>query len=196
MMYCKSDTTAFQNRSETFRHFNHASPAQKIKPVTLILALLTSVFAGNAEALSLNVSPSLLNGIPGSSVNFAGSIGNDSFYDLNTASDLFLNFSQYDPGILNPTDLLSLSSIPLNVGSTSSVFDLFNVGLAPSALPGIYDIQVSIQDVYGNDFTDFSQVYDFQIRVIPEPATYWLIFGGAALLSRKFRQKPALPLPL
>lgn len=153
---------------------------------TLIVGCLHSI---SASALSLNISPLLLVGTAGSSVTFTGSITNDIAQPLNTGTDLFQNFSGYDPGVLSPDDLLILSNLTLNPGDTSPVINLFSVAIDPSAVPGIYDAQVSIQDYI--DLEDASPYYTVQVQVIPEPSGLSLVVGALPLLSGSLRKKPS-----
>lgn len=144
--------------------------------LVIIIAILSGCFYSiSANALLLNLDQVLKEGQAGTTVIFTGSITNDTGQILDTSADLFMDFSGYDPGVLDPTDLVNLSNIILNPGDTSPSINLFSFGIDPTAPPGLYDGQVSIQDVI--DLGDASGIYNVQVRVIPEPATVFLMVG-------------------
>lgn len=156
----------------------------------LVLAAAVEIVAmSSASALSISFDKSQVSALAGSSVDFSGTIQNDTFYVLATSTDLFLNFSSYDPTVLSPNDLLPLSSALLSPGSTSASLALIGVDVAPGTAPGLYELQVSMQDVFGGDDADSTGVYTLFISVVPEPASYLLMLAGlaAATGTRRLR---------
>ena len=156
----------------------------------LVLAAVVEIAAmSSAGALSISFDKSQMSAVAGSSVDFSGTIQNDTFYVLATSTDLFLNFSSYDPTVLSPNDLLPLSSALLLPGSTSAALALIGVDVAPGTAPGLYELQVSMQDVFGGEDTDSTGVYTLFISVVPEPASYLLMLAGlaAATGARRLR---------
>ena len=150
----------------------------------LLLAAVVEIAAmSSASALNISFDKSQVSAVPGSSVDFSGTIQNDTFYTLTTSTDLFLNFSSYDPTVLSPNDLLPLTSSLLAPGSTSTSLALIGVDVAPGAGLGLYELQVSMQDVFGGDDADSTGVYTLFVNVVPEPASYLLMLAGLAAVT-------------
>lgn len=150
----------------------------------LALAVVLEIAAmSSASALNISFDQGQVSAVPGSSVDFLGRIQNDTFYTLTTSTDLFLNFSSYDPTALSPNDLLPLTSSSLVPGSTSTSLALIGVGVAPGTALGLYELQVSMQDVFGGDDADSTGVYTLFVNVVPEPASYLLILAGLAAVT-------------
>jgi hypothetical protein len=141
------------------------------------------VAMSSAGALNIAFDANHLSAAAGSTISFVGEIQNDTAYVLSGPTDLFLNFSSYDPTVVSPNDLLPLSSLSLAPGVTSGPLALIGVDIAPATAPGTYELQVSMQDVFGGDDADASGIYTLLISVIPEPAAYLLMLAGLAGLA-------------
>ena len=99
------------------------------------------------------------------------------------ASDLFLNFANFDPLVVSLTQLLGSPDFVINDGDTSPTVDLFSFDLAPTAAAGTtYVADVFVQD--GNNPPNFSNIVTVSVKV-PEPATAALF--GIGLLVLLFR---------
>lgn len=160
--------------------------------------------ASGAQALSIAFDSSTLSTAPGGSVTFTGRIQNDTFFVLNTSTDLFHNFSSYDPAALSPLDLLPTQNVSIAMGTLSPGLLLFHVDVAPTAALGVYLMQASLQDIYGSADSDVSPVYDLAVNVVPEPASGLLLLIGIPLIGAALRARtaggrewrPARPSPL
>jgi hypothetical protein len=159
----------------------------------LASVLFASLIAtSGAHALSISFDASTLNATPGSSVSFTGRIENNTFTALGIADDLFHNFSSYDPDILTPVDLLYAQSGSIAVNSFSLALSLFSVNVAASTAPGLYALQVSVQDIYGAASYDFSRTYDVAVNVtsaVPEANSIVLLAVGAPLMFAALRRR-------
>ncbi len=156
----------------------------------LVVAAATNVVAmSSASALSISFDQSTLSTVAGSSVDFSGVIQNNTVYQLSTPTDLFLNFSSYDPTVLSPTDLLPLSSASLSPGSTSAALALVGVDIAPATAHGLYELQVSMQDVFGGDDTDSTGIYTLFISVVPEPDSGLLMLLGLVAVAGALQRR-------
>jgi hypothetical protein len=118
----------------------------------------------------------------GSTEVFKGTITNDSGGNI-AASDLFLNFSGFDPGVISLTQLLGSPDFVIPNGAASPSVDLFRLDFGASAIPGIaYFADVFVQD--GSNPPDISKIVTVSVRTgrtgLPEPGTAALI--GLALL--------------
>jgi hypothetical protein len=123
--------------------------------VSAIWALSLGV-AGRASAgpisspLTLSIDSTSISGAAGGTVLFTGTVTNQTGTDLN-ATDLFLNFSGFDPLSLESiTQLLGSPDFTLSNMATSSSVDLFIVQIAQGTLPGSYPLDVSLQDINNN----------------------------------------------
>jgi|GEM_PF-2230665 len=162
-----------------------------------ILILIAMVFAtvvctarvAEAGPLTVTITPTSLTSLPGGTVTFAGTITNNTGIDLN-ATDLFLNFSGFDPSVVTTNQLLGLSDFVLANGSTSAVTDLFSIALTQAAVLGMsYPAEVFIQDVNNNLSNNVTvNVLATTTTTVPEPTTLILFGGGligAAIVRRR-----------
>jgi hypothetical protein len=100
------------------------------------LALALTVYAANfplhAAAIDLSiVNPNRI-GAPGSSNLFQGMITNNTAIALNS-TDLFLNFSGFDPLRVTLTQILGSTNFTIPIGATSPLVDLF-ASISPTRL--------------------------------------------------------------
>jgi hypothetical protein len=152
-----------------------------IRILSSLLFMGTLVGPAFADPISFTVTPSTLNAGPGQTVIFVGQITNTSGNSLN-ASDLFFNFSNYDfSSIADVTQLLGDPDFALPNNTFSPVTDLFSVTLDSAALPGIFTVDVSLEDV----FNDLSATETVDIvnasAVTPEPSTLLLCSSGTLI---------------
>ncbi len=147
-----------------------------------------------APALSFSVvDPSRL-GAPGDVDVFQGTITNNTGGSLDS-TDLFLNFSGYDPANVTLDQLLGGTSFSIANGATSGAVDLFTFTLAGAAhIPETYPAEVILEDFSG----DLSAVQTVSVTTTPEPASLPLLAAGSlALALGAFRKRiKKLPLPI
>ena len=148
-----------------------------IKTVSMLivyLALQPSVTA--APILTLTTDSVTETVTTGGTAFFKGTITNRTNVDLLT-TDLIFNFSDYDPAVFEPMQLLG--EIEVNIPSFSFLTDvsLFSINVMPSTLPGRYTFNVLLQDVYGN----FDDPLQLEVVVqggsgnVPEPGIIYLV---------------------
>jgi len=150
-------------------------------------------------ALALSAAPidlSILNpdriGAPGGTFTFSGTITNNTGDTLN-ATDLFLNFSGFDPVDVTLNQLLGASSFTIVDGSTSPVLDLFTFALAPTAGAGTYPADVVLQTAS----LDSSDPQRVSIAIVPEaPSLALTAVAIGLLLAGLWRKRPRVAFPL
>ena len=116
---------------------------------------------------------------PGSTLDFTGTITNNTGSSLDAAADLFLNFNNFDSAVLSFDQLLGNPDFVLPNGATSADILLFdaNVGLLATAAGSPYLADVQVQDSLG----DLSNDVTISISV-PEPASLTLLLGALVIL--------------
>jgi len=118
---------------------------------------------------------------PGSTVDFSGAITNDTGFDLDAATNLFVNIFNYDPTVFSPPpdQLLGNPDFTLLNGATSPDVKLFDVNIDSSATaagsPYLADVTI------GDSFGDLSNDVTISITV-PEPGSILLLLTALALL--------------
>jgi len=151
------------------------------------LAVLAIALSGTAfaDSITLNLTSLSMSTVPGGSVTFDGSISNNTGFSLSSA-DLFLNFFNFDPGSINPTQLLGSVDFTIDNGATSGVVDLFSVMVADGVpLGSTFPMDLTLEDI--NDDTSASITVETTTgheTVVPEPGTLSLCLMGATLLTR------------
>lgn len=168
-------------------------------PVAGVLLILLPA-AAHAD-LILSLTPAGLSGNPGDTITFKGQITNTTGVTLN-ATDMFLNFGAYDGStLLDVSQLLGTPDFVLLNNHISTAQNLFDLGIAPTAGPGTYTIDVSVQDINNNA----SAVVTASVTVggvsgVPEPNSLALIatmcalcFGIAATKKHPLRAGRRLP---
>jgi hypothetical protein len=120
---------------------------------------------------------------------FVGSITNGTGDPLFT-TDIFVNFSGYDPFLVTVEQLLGDPDIPLPDGSTTSGLALFRISLDASALPDTtYFVDVQLEDVSSN----LSDILTVSLRnsaaAAPEPNALTLLIAALVSLvaGRRYR---------
>jgi hypothetical protein len=119
---------------------------------------------------------------------FTGTITNHTGVSLQ-ATDLFFNFSGFDPAAIVVDQALGNPDFTLTDGATSPSVDLFRVRFGSGAAAGqFYPINVSLQDI--NDNVSDTLTVRVRPTVVPGPSAFWL-FGmgmtGIALPLRRHR---------
>lgn len=149
------------------------------RPVTSLvaIALTLACCAAPVQAQSLlTLAPSelTLQGTPGQTFEVSGAITNRTQYTLG-AADLSLNFSNYDPLFLNPTQVLGAADYSIESYHVVDGLALFTLSLSDDAT-GDLNVDVVLQDVYG----DLSDPVTMSVHVlpVPEPATAWMLAAG------------------
>ena len=155
----------------------------------LCLACALGVCANNAAAFPLTMTINQPNrtGTTGSTESFSGTITNNSGADI-LASDLFLDFSGFDPKVISLSQLLGSPDFLLANGASSATVELFKLEVGSNALPGArYVADVFAQD--GNNPPDLSNLLTVSV-LVPEPNTVALIaIGLLALLFCRPRRR-------
>jgi len=162
------------------------------------LTFVITIYAANFELHAAAIDVSIVNPIrfdlPGSSNLFQGTITNNTEVALDS-TDLFLNFSGFDPLRVTLTQLLGTTSFAIPIGGTSPVVDLFRFDLSASApVPATFPAQVVLEAVT-NDIADVRTVS--VSTGVPEPGSLALAFiGGIVLLVWRTRRPSRLLLAL
>ncbi|MBZ5728262.1 MAG: PEP-CTERM sorting domain-containing protein [Acidobacteriia bacterium] len=155
----------------------------------LALAVLSLLLPTAARAdLILAFTPDFQVANPGNTVTFTGTITNTTGVTLN-ATDMFLNFSGFDPTSLTDfTQLLGTPDFVLLDHHISPIVDLFSVTVGPSTQVGDYSFGVSVLDINNNS----SDMLTATVQVggsatVPEPSS-GLLFAtvtvGVILFAR------------
>jgi hypothetical protein len=151
------------------------------------LAVLTIALSGTvfADSISLNLTSLSMSTVPGGSVTFDGSITNNTGFSLSSA-DLFLNFFNFDPGSINPTQLLGSVDFTIDNGATSGVVDLFSVMVADGVpLGSTLPMDLTLEDINNNTSGPITvETSTGHVSAVPEPGTLSLCLMGATLLTR------------
>jgi hypothetical protein len=172
---------------------NRHKLAKRVACVVAFLALtILAPRIASAEPITFSSNFTSLTTLAGGTVTFAGIITNTTGGTLN-ATDLFLNFSGFNPSVLTITQVLGTPNFVLPNNTFSATVNLFTVMVAPNAPPGIYSFDVSLQDINNN----LSNSITFSVIVgptaaVPEPATLLMLttgLTGAWLARRKRRHK-------
>jgi len=170
------------NASRALTHTKFTKPNKRIiralTMVTFFVLVLLTPNAASADPLTLTINPTSLVGTPGGTVTFMGSITNTTGVTLN-ATDLFLNFSGFDPDLINPLQILGTPDFTLPNNTFSPMVSLFSVTLAPTTPAGTYTFDVFLQDI-NNNLSNFVTVSVNVDAAIPEPATILLLITGLA----------------
>jgi hypothetical protein len=160
--------------------------------IVIAAALQVSIFAPGAMAASLSltiVNPDRLS-FPGGTETFQGTIANNTGFALDS-TDLFVDFSGYDPAQVTLDQLLGSTSFTIADGTTSSLVDLFTFSLAnTAAVPATYPADVVLEDLAG----DLSTPQAVSLSTVPEPSNLALMAGGflALLLGGAGRRMKVL----
>ena len=157
-------------------------------PRVFVGALIFSRLSA-AAGISFNLFNPSQFATPGTIVSFVGTVTNNTAMALNT-TDMFFNFSAFDPTVLNTQQLLGNPDFVVQSGATSAAVNLFSLGIDSSAvLNQTYGADVFLQDVTGNE----SDIASVSVTIItPEPATMFLLgtgLGVVAFLKKKARAR-------
>jgi hypothetical protein len=149
------------------------------------LLLVAALYALPAAAnLTLTVVDPDRTGPPDTTYVFAGTITN-GFATPRNASDLFFDFSGFDPAVLSPAQLFGLVDFVIPAGGTTALMDLFEVHVGAAAFGATYFADVTVQDVFGH----FSPPLTISITLLPEPSTAWLVLVAFAALAGAMRSR-------
>ncbi|WP_343732277.1 hypothetical protein [Duganella sp.] len=163
-------------------NFTHRAAAR------VLAALLLLVLAHVAHALpllTLTPNQSIVSASAGDSIHIAGSIINRTNAALD-ATELFLNFANFDPTVLTP--LQELGQVPFSLPSFSfrDHVALFTVDVAAGAAPGPQPLDVTLQDVNGNYAYLITILFRIdEVVAVPEPATLSIMLAGLMPLLRR-----------
>lgn len=162
-------------------------PLRKIVSCLPALLLFALLHAAQATPLLTLTMPDSVAGAPGASITVTGDIINRTNADL-ASTDLFLDFSHFDPGQLSPLQVLGLASFDIPSFSFMHDVALFTIDIAPASMPGPQTLDILLQDVNGN----FSGLATLTVQVqpagtVPEPPTLALVLAGACAFIRHCR---------
>jgi len=148
--------------------------------IVTLLGLLALPLPVHAQ-LVLSIDQPNQSASPSGTVDFSGTITNDTGFDLDAATQLFVNIFNYDPTVFSPPpdQLLGVPDFTLPNGDTSPDVKLFDVNVDSSATPAgsPYLADVTIGDSFG----DLSNDVTISITV-PEPGSILLLLTALALL--------------
>jgi hypothetical protein len=164
------------------------SPSRRFGLTVLGILLFLSICTQDASALSFTITDPNRTVLPGSTSLFSGTIMNDTGVDLN-ASDLFLNFSGFDPGVVSLTQVLGDTDFVIPNATTTPQTPLFQATLGTTAMPGVqYLADVILQDSAGN--ITAAETVSLQTAV-PEPSSVaFVVIGfGAMLAGTRIRRR-------
>lgn len=141
------------NPARTRRQLEHLTTLSCYVPMGMLAALLGSVLLTWAQiqprGINLTIIPSSLQSTPGGTLNVMGTITNHTGVPLD-ATDLFLNFSAYDPNAMTPTQLLGTRDFSLPNSTTSPAVILFSVTTGFAVPSGTYPLDIFFQDINNN----------------------------------------------
>lgn len=162
--------------------------------VRLLLAtavFLVSASGVRAASISLSITDPIQVSAPGGVITFEGTITNDTGLSLDS-TDLFLNFSGYDPVNVELDQTLGDTSFPIPNGSTSALVSLFTFTLGPSApVPASFPADVVLETAGGAIAA--TEVVIVNTVAIPEPGSLALALAAAlALLAGALRRRVRL----
>ena len=148
-----------------------------VRAAALALPLLFLSPASVAYAdLLLALTPSSLSANPGDVVTFMGQITNTTGVNL-SATDMFLNFSGFDPNALTEiTQLLGTPDFVTPNNQTSPVVGLFDVTIERAAHPGTYTLIVSLVDINNN--LSNTETASITVNAVPEPSSFLFSITG------------------
>jgi hypothetical protein len=158
-----------------------------------VLSMLALIVTFQSQALSSPILTLATDSITetvtaGGTVTFKGTVTNRTNVDLSTM-DLILNFSDYDPFVLEPTQLLGITDVSIPSFSFLTDLDLFSISVSPDARPGHYAFSVLLQDIFGN-FDDpalLEVIVEEPSGEVPEPGTGYLV--GLLLMVMMFTRR-------
>ena len=150
--------------------------ALKLVPVFLLvgMGLAMQAYAPSGAAIPLTLTidnPDRVTTSAVRSITFTGSITNDTGGDL-LASDLFIDFSGYDPTFVSLSQLLGDPDFQIQNGTRSAQINLFTFDIAPPAPFGAYFADVFLQDA---SFPTVTSNFATVSVTIPEPGTAFLL---------------------
>ena len=168
----------------------------RLLPSVLMLAATMPLAPSSLRGASIDLSIVNPNrfGSPGDIVTFTGVITNNTEDPLDS-TDLFLNFSAFDPVRVTLDQLLGLTSFVIPNGSSSPPVNLFTFTLSNTAGPATYPAQVVLETALG----DTSEPQTVTVTVVPEPGSFaFVAFAGltALLVCTRKRSPPLVPIVL
>jgi hypothetical protein len=140
----------------------------------------------HAEPIDMSILNPNRIGAPGSVEVFQGNIANHTGAELRS-TDLFLNFSGFDPVNVALDQLIGLTDFSVPDGSASGIVDLFTFALAgTAAVPATYPAEVVLSTAR-DDVTDPQTVT--LTTVVPEPSSLALTAVVLAALFWRIRRR-------
>ena len=138
------------------------------------LALMPNAY-GATIPIDLNIDqPDRLFASANSTELFRGTLTNNTGAEI-LASDLFFNFSGFDPGVLTLTQLLGDTDFAIPDGGTSPSTDLFKIDIGVNAGLGI----TYFADVFAQDAdVSFSNIQTVSVRTVPAPGALGLFVSA------------------
>jgi hypothetical protein len=160
-------------KSPNDRRYEAAACLRYLLIAVFSLAVLAWPWADALAQISFTVlNPDRISAA-GASDTFLGTITNNTD-DALSSQELFFNFSGFDPAHLSVSQLLGNVNFTIDKGQTSGVVALFRTDLAADAKPGLYPMDMLLQD-QDNDLSDPLSV---TLRIVPEPTAYALLSIG------------------
>ena len=156
-----------------------------------LLGLVLSLSFTPARALLFNIDSPDRVVVAASTSLFSGTVTNDTGLDV-SATDLFFNFSGFEPSIVSLAQLLGVTDFLIPTGTITPVTDLFDATIALAAVPGTtYFADVQLQDVNGN----VSASETVSLKVVPTPASLALLGAGLVAIVVTRRRRDTLRAP-
>ena len=161
----------------------------------LVAALVSSTAFGST--ITINLVNSTLSGVGGATLTFSGSLTNTTSVTENLNIPV-VNVSSVPPFSHDETPFFNNAPFFLTANQTTASFALFTVTIPTSLALGVYNGAFTILGGPGANDQAVIGTTTFSVQVVPEPATWGLMFAALAafLVTRRIgndRQLARIP---